>query len=100
MLDRDNLHDLFEKHDDEYIKFERVKKKLHKCPDIHAFLLLEQIAPIQEGYGSDIVAGANHDEIYLGTDLDLFCENATEEQLIDLIRCGIRYDNDGFCMFV
>lgn len=97
MINYDDLHDIFVKHDDEFIKFERVSNKLHKCPDIHAFLLLEQIAPVERGR---IITCAEHDEIYLGTDMELFCANAREEQIVDLIRCGVRYDNNGFCMFV
>lgn len=95
MLD---LKELFEKHNREFIKFERVENKLNQRADIHAFLLLDQLVPGSK----DIVASAEHDKIWLAVEPDEIAEVATEEQIIDLIRCGVMYcrDYDSFCMFV
>lgn len=46
---------------DEFLKFDRVANKLSKRPDIHAFLLLDKLVPRER----DMVAGAEHEEIYL-----------------------------------
>lgn len=89
---------LFEQHSDEFLKFENVENKLNKRPDLHAFILLDMICPGD----SDMVSAAAHDEIYLDVSADDLAENATESQIIDLHRCGVRYDEDidGLCMFV
>lgn len=99
-----NLEELFEKHNDEYLKFENVKNPLHPVPDICAFLMLDSIAPsYYRGSGGrcDIISGSDHDEFWLSTSLDKVAEKATEEQIIDLIRCGVSYDSehDAFSMF-
>ena len=94
-----DLEAVFEKHEDEYIKFERVEKKLHPRPDICAFLLLDTIVP---GEDRDMVCGAEHDEIFLATDCEKLAEVATEDDIIMLARCGVRYDSntDSLAMFV
>ncbi len=68
-----------------------------KRRDLNAFLLLERILP---GEG-DMVSGAEHDEIFLGVDLEEFAKVATEEDVKNLIRCGVRFDDyrEGFAMF-
>lgn len=91
------FQDAYPKHEDaEFLKFDRVQNKLSSRPDIHAFILLNQISPSD----TDIISSARHDEIFLGVDMDEF--EATEEQCIDLIRCGVRYDasTDSMAMFV
>lgn len=100
-----NLADLFEKHDDEFLKFGRITSPKHPAPDLCAFLMLHEIAPtLNAGNGkvADMVAYAGHDEITLCTNPATVAEKATEQQLIDLIRCGLRYseDIDCFQMFV
>lgn len=92
-----DIGEVFERCNDEFLKFEHVKNKLHRRPDMHAFLLLDQLVPGD----SDMVAGASHDEIWLEVDCEALAAVVTEEQLIDLHRCGIRYDEtDSLCMFV
>ncbi len=46
-----------------------------------------------------MVSAAEHDEIYLEVDVDEFCGVATEEQALELVRCGVRDGEYGFCMF-
>jgi hypothetical protein len=94
MLD---LDEIFERHSDEYIEFDRVENKRHPAPDIHVFLKLYEMCPPETP--RDIVCGASNDEIYLDTDTEKFAEIATEADVIELIRCGVRYGDGGFCMF-
>lgn len=91
---------LFEKHEDEFIKFERVSKKRARRPDLNAFLLLDELQPSENE--SDLVSSAEHDEIWLDTDVVKLVEVITEEQVIELIRCGVRYDSGirSLCLFV
>lgn len=94
MIDHRKLVELL-KCNDEYNKFEQVAEKLSTRADLHAFLLLDRLAP---GSTKDLVGGAVHDEIYLDVNLDALCKNATEEHVIDLRRCGVRYDNEFSCL--
>jgi hypothetical protein len=93
---------LFEKHSDqEYIKYERIDAPLHKRADLAAFLLLETLAPLGRD-SADLVTWAGHDEIGLGTDVKTLAANATEDDIVTLIRCGVRLNEDGdsLMMFV
>ncbi len=96
-----NIEELFEKHDDEYIKFDRVQNPRHSRPDLCAFLMLHDLSPAKKP-GRDMISSAEHDEIWLDIDVDQVAENATEEDIITLIRCGIRFDTDNwaFALFV
>lgn len=96
--DLDEIEAFFEANDDEYLKFERVENKLHYRPDIHAFLLISKILPEDRG---DIITSSEHDEFYLEADCETLFERATEEQVIELIRCGVRFDNslESLCMY-
>ncbi len=91
------LEALFEQHDEEFLHFDRVEKRRSKRPDLHAFLLLDEIF-----LGTtDMVSSAEHDEIWLAPSLDELPESLTEEVVIELMRCGVRLDETAyFCMFV
>ncbi len=95
-----DLNEIFEKFSDEYIKFGNVKDKLHPRPDICAFLLLDKLCPDKEG--QDMVSAAEHDEIWLDVDCEKLAVIATEEDILTLTRCGVRYDSEteSLAMFV
>jgi hypothetical protein len=97
MTDRE-LEDLFEKHNDEFLKFERVEPKRSRRADLHGFILLDELTP--NASDRDILAGAEHDEVYLSIDVDELAAVVTEAQVIELVRCGVRCSRDGLCMFV
>ena len=92
------LHALFELYEPESHKFENVENKRSQRPDLHAFLLLDELWPGNR----DIVSSAEHDEIYLGVTPDALAEVATPEIVRELRRCGVRYDRgtDSLMMFV
>lgn len=91
---------VFEEHNEEFLKFRRIApdRRLHARPDIHAFLLLDRLIPGER----DMVAWAGHDEIALDPRAEDIAGVATEQDVIDLIRCGVRFDrdNESLCMFV
>ena len=97
-MDEEQIHDLFEKHNDEFLKFERIEKKRSTRPDIHAFLLLNELCPLDR----DIVCSASHDQIWLDPDAGEVCGKATVDQIVELIRCGVFYEEDtsSLSMFV
>lgn len=78
-------------------EFQDVETKLSNRPDLHAFLLLDKLNPSDDG--ECIIAAAEHDEIYLWADLDTVAKNATEEQINELILCGVFISEDSFAMF-
>lgn len=80
------------------MEFERIENPRSKRPDLHAFLVLDELLPAKEK--QDVIGGASHDEIYLAFDLESLAPVATPEIVRDLVRCGVRYDSDGLCMFV
>lgn len=94
----EELEEIFEKHGDEFLTFDKVEGKRSNRTDLHAFLLLDELVPSERG--CDIVSGARHDEIWIDTDVSKLAKVATEDQIIELIRCGIRYSEDSLAMFV
>lgn len=94
----EDLKATFDKHEDEYIKFDRVENPACNRPNLCAFLFLDKLFP-----GSrDMVCSAAHDEIWLDVDVDKFSEVATDNDVLFLTRCGVRFDeeNYSFAMFV
>jgi hypothetical protein len=92
-----DLNAAFESDDDEFLKFERVANKKSTRPDLHAFILLNELVPGE----TDIVSAAEHDEIFLSIDCEELAKVVTLEQVIELSRCGVRYHDeyDCLCMF-
>ena len=90
----ERLAELFDAENDEYIKFDRVRDHRSARPDLHAFLLLNQLQPGND----DIVSGAGHEEIYLSIDTGKLAEVISEDQIVELLRCGVRYDTEYECL--
>ncbi|HAX23084.1 MAG TPA: hypothetical protein DCY64_22710 [Hydrogenophaga sp.] len=86
-----DLQEAFERHEDEYLNFKMVEKPMHNRPDLCAFLLLDKLLPNK---GRDMVCAAEHDEFFLDADCEKLAAVATEEDILTLIRCGVRYDSD------
>jgi hypothetical protein len=91
-----NLEEEFERHRDEYLKFNRIEKPRHPCPDVCAFVLLNEIAP--RGAGRDVIVWAGHDEIALDIDCEALAEKASTDDIRDLVRCGVRYSSGDDCL--
>ena len=91
-----NLQETFEKFDDESSSnFYLIENKLSTYPDLCGFLYLEKLCPAHD---EDLIAAAEHDQIYLATDCDELEKVATEEDILYLCRCGIFYDDDQECL--
>lgn len=84
-----SVSDLFDKHDEEFLKFERVANKQASRSDVHAFVLLDRLFPGQ----TDLLCSAEHDQVWLGISTEEISK-LTEEQVIELLRCGVTYDNE------
>lgn len=102
-----DLAALFEQHSDEFLKLDRIENPRHPRSDVCAFLLLHELAPVPPTLSDGVmvrrlVSAAEHDEIWLDVDLQVLAENATEVDVLTLIRCGVRYSasEHALCMFV
>jgi hypothetical protein len=94
MLD---LEEIFKKYEDDHLEFQHVANKLSNRPDLHAFILLDKLVPSEKNKDEDMIGCAEHDEIWLNVDPKKLAEVAKEEDILNLIRCGVRYgryDND------
>lgn len=79
---------------DDYLKFYRIEFKRSQRPDLHAFLLLDELFP---NTGRYMVSESGHDKFYLepdGTKLGAL----TDDHILELVRCGVLYDNEFDCL--
>lgn len=92
----------WDRHEDEHCKFERLSPKnrgLAHSPDLIAMLILDRHFPSQ----CDMVCAAEHDAYYLKVHPnELFYGGVPEEDILDLMRCGLNYDSglDSLYFFV
>lgn len=89
-----DLELMFKKLGDEFLEFDRIENKLHQRPDICAFIYLDKLQPKTR----DMISAAEHDGIYLDTDCEKLSETITEDDVIYLLRCGVRYSSDYDCL--
>lgn len=85
-----DIADRFNRFDGEYLNFDGVEEKRSHRPDLHAFLFLDDLFPNPE---RDMIAAAEHDEFWLDVDGEKIA-TLTDDQIIELVRCGVRYDKD------
>lgn len=78
----------------EFLKFENIPKerKMHECPDICAFMILDRLVPCKREL--DMVSAAEHDIIFLRPEASEVADVADRETILDLIRCGVIYDTE------
>jgi hypothetical protein len=83
---------------EEFREFGRIAAPPSQRPDLCAFLLLDKLLPGDR----DIVACAEHDQIWLNVDIDELAEVASKDDVVYLLRCGVWYDGDveSLSMFV
>lgn len=89
------IQEIEEKYGAEHGKFDLIENKLSQRPDLHAFILLDSIIPDD----TDIVSSTGHDEFWLGIDVDELLKKASDDQILELIRCGVSFDEDGLSMY-
>lgn len=94
------LESLFDKHEAEFLEFDRIptERRLANRPDIHLFRLLDELFPGDD----DLISSATHDEICFSIDGEKFAAEVAESRLVDMMRCGLRWDEEyqSLCMFV
>lgn len=92
----DSLHDRFEKVNDNYTKFDLVENKRSQRPDIHAFLLLDELQPGNR----DLVSATGHDLIYLDVDVEKLSKVITDAQILELVRSGVMHESHEDCLMM
>jgi hypothetical protein len=94
----EQLKATFDKYDDEYIQFENIANKRSRRPDMHAFIVLDELLP---GDGKDdIISAAEHEQIFLTIEPEALARVATEEIIQDLVRCGVCFDEETESLFL
>ncbi len=97
-MTRERLIELFEIHDDDHCQDHLVKNARHPRNDVAAMLLLHELLPDET---TDIISWAGHDEISFSPVVRQVVERITEDQVVELIRYGVRLINESyFGMFV
>ena len=91
-----SIREVYEKNEDEHLKFDNVLKKRASRPDVHAFIVLDELFPRDR----DLVCHSEHDVIYFDVS-DEEMETIPPEIVLDLLRCGVLYDEstDSLMMF-
>lgn len=88
-MTEDDLVEMFERNEnDQYLKFHLVTNRSTNRSDLYAFNLLDRLRPSI----TDIIKGANHDEIDLGS-AEEWAEYLENYHVITLLRCGVLCHN-------
>lgn len=90
------LEQRFFQFENDYLKFFDVINKRSNRPDLHAFLLMDELQP-----GSvDMISAAEHDKFYLSIDMEELEEIITDAQIQELTRCGVNYSEEYGSLFM
>lgn len=91
-MDPDYIIELFKKYQEEYY----LKTNQWAMPsDLFAFNLLHRIHPTMKS----IIAGAEHDQIWLSTSLEDLVDS-TPGDIMTLVKCGVMYDEETESLFM
>lgn len=90
MAKKKSLKERFDMFEDEFLRFERIASPVHRRRDLCGFLMLAELDPKSK---HPMVEAAGHEEIWMLIDFKKVAK-ASDEVLRDLIRCGVRLDED------
>ena len=87
-----NLEATFKKFKGDFCEFARLPEQYrrHPCPDVNAFILLNEWAPLSEG-SCMLWSVGNDDHIYLLTSCGQLSQVATESDIQALVMCSVQY---------
>lgn len=68
-----------------YFDIENIKCRMYQPPDVNAFVLINNILPSDK----NIILSVGPNEIVLNADAELLCQLAYDDELVDLVRCGV-----------
>ena len=87
--------------DEEYLQFSRVGNKRSSRPDVHAFILLDELVPAPARPALDelvpiicnMVLASKDDELYLSVEVEQL-NGVDPEAIKELLRCGVWYNEE------
>jgi len=83
---------LFEKFfEQEFLEFDRIKNKKGSCPITHAFRMLDELFPSKTAV--PMVTNIWDEDCSLRPSFE-DVEKLTEEQVLDLVRCGVTFSRE------
>lgn len=71
-------------------KYSDIKRSDDKCQDVKVLVILGNLF----NFNRDIIEGADHDIIYLPSCSDLSQTEISEEDIVNLCKLGVFYDDD------
>ena len=91
------IEEFFEEHHaTEFLKYDKDYELKDKIPDLFVFNILSKFVPAPKS----VVNHARHEEIFFEPDPEFVYNSLDEYTMIQLIRYGLRYDGECFCVFV
>jgi hypothetical protein len=76
------------KHETNEEKLSRITNRSTNRSDLHAFMLIDRLVPGEK----NIISAAEHDEFTLSIDLNELAKAANEQQIFELLECGLIFD--------
>lgn len=95
-LNNHTCRELFDNLHTEAGKFDRVEHKLSPRPDAHAILLLDRLCPSKKSLITFSRAGC----VYFSINTKMLAKVANEQQIADLIRCGVSLNGETLVLYV
>lgn len=79
------------------LSFKDITNKRSNRPDVHVIILLNSLFP----YASErnLISRAHYDQIWFDIDEESL-NKLTDDQIKELLACGVFYDTDGLSMLV
>ncbi len=93
----ESVREMFARNIKEYREFDRVVQKRSQRPDLHAFLMVDELV----GGDDPLIATTQAGTVYLNVVAsDLAKAGVSEDVVIELLRCGVVLDHgsDWLCL--
>lgn len=88
------IQQAFENCRDEYLKFDRLQHRNHECRFLCAFLILDHLVHSS----GPIIAATDLELIFLSTNCNFLASVATYQDIVNLMRCGVKYNRQFDCL--
>lgn len=83
------IAELFEKHNNQFLKSEA-----RRCDD--QFTIISNMRRVCRD--NALIDSSHHDMITFGVDIYDFMEEFTESEIVEMIRCGLIYNDEWECL--
>lgn len=91
-MTNDEIYEMFQQYNENYLKFEKIKNKLSSRSDLHALILLDKKFPIDSD--RNIIFAANRGIVFLDIKIEDLNKHITKEIIYELVCCGICFDTE------